>query len=147
MNTLRTRIGGVCLGLATVLVVGTLPLLSPDPAQGQAAAKGRNPARRTPPYFSKVGLSTDQREKIYSIREKYVGKVTALKKQIEDLQTQELAECETVLTEGQRKILNEQRSTAKGKGKAAAPVAENPAAEAGKATKETSKPGTGKGSN
>ena len=105
----------LCVGLA---VVGAGGLLAQEPAPS-----GANPAgpivRRVPPYFGQVGLSPQQKEAIYAIRGKYAGRMAELKRQMEQLQQQELAECESVLTPSQRAQLAERRA-ASGKGRGSA---------------------------
>jgi hypothetical protein len=63
------------------------------------------PFRRVPSYFGQVGLSIQQRSDIYVLRGRYQAEITALKQRIEDLSRQEMAECEAILTEAQRKLL------------------------------------------
>jgi len=60
--TLRARIGGVLLGLSVVGAMGILPSLAQEPAASSKQEKGGSGKgyRRTPPYFSKVGMTTEQ---------------------------------------------------------------------------------------
>ena len=118
--TLRSRVGGVLLGLAMVGAVGILPSIAQDPGQEKATSKKGQNSRRVPPYFSKVGLTSEQREKVYEIRGKYQEEISALKAKIDDLQAKELADCEGVLLDSQKKVLTDLRSTAKQSRKAAA---------------------------
>ena len=125
--TLRSRIGGMLLGVSMVGVLGILPSLAQDPAGDKPAASpkkeksaaGSKSSRRVPTLFSKVGLTDEQREKIYDIRGKHQEAIGSLKAKIDDLQAKELAECEGVLLESQKKVLTELRATAKQSKKAA----------------------------
>lgn len=117
---MRSRIHMLSFGLAAVLAAGTLPVLAQTPgnvprASAKPARKGYNPARRVPPYFGKVGLSTDQKETIYSIRGKYQEKIASLQQQIDEMRAQELSECEEVLSDSQRQLLNQERPASKRK--------------------------------
>ncbi len=119
--TLRSRVGGVLLGLSVVGAMGILPSLAQDPGQDKAAASskkeksspGGKSFRRVPANFAKVGLTDEQREKIYAIRGKHQEEITSLKAKIDTLQAQELTECESVLLESQKKVLADLRATSK----------------------------------
>ncbi len=109
--TFRSRACGMFLGLALVGTIGLLPSHAQDPAEkAEPAAKA---SRRVPAYFSKVGLTPEQREKIYGIRAKNAQKLDSLKQQIEDLQSKEMTECESVLEAPQKKLLQEFRASGK----------------------------------
>ena len=107
----RPRVRGMFLGLALVGATGILPSLAQDPSEkSEAPSKA---SRRVPAYFSKVGLTPEQREKIYGIRAKHADKIESLKKQIEDEQAKELSECEAILQDSQKKLLEEFRASGK----------------------------------
>ena len=109
--TFRSRVGGMFLGLALIGTMGLLPSLAQDPAE--KAEPASRASRRVPAYFSKVGLTPDQREKIYAIRAKNAQQIDALKHQIEDLQAKEMTECEGVLEAPQKRLLDEFRASGK----------------------------------
>jgi hypothetical protein len=73
-----------------------------------------------PTYFSKVGLTAEQKERIYSIRGKHQAEMEELKRRLEEGQSKELAECESVLNDAQKKQLEQFRATAKSRTKSAA---------------------------
>ncbi len=133
--TIRKRIGAVSLGLVAVAVLGQLPLVAQEPATSKPAAptakKKQEPSHRVPNYFGQIGLTTEQRASIYGIQAKRVEKIEALEKQIATEKAEMLAECEGVLTETQKKLLDNLR-------KAAAEPASKPAAPSKPA--ETPKP-------
>jgi hypothetical protein len=122
---LRSRVSGIFVGLALVGAVGILPSFAQDPAQEKAASKKEKGStsgkgyRRVPANFSKVGLTDEQRQKVYQIRGKYQNEITTLKSQIEDLQAKELTDCEGVLLDSQKKVLADLRATSKPSKKAA----------------------------
>lgn len=131
--TITPRLGAAGLSLVTVLMLGTWPLPAQEPARGKAVEKAdapavkRNydPARRVPDYFGQIGLTNEQRETIYKIRGKHQQQINELEKQIEALQAQMLKECESVLTDAQKQIL-EHRRRAAAEGKKAPEAAKTP---------------------
>jgi Spy/CpxP family protein refolding chaperone len=63
-----------------------------------------------PANFGKLGLSTEQKQKIYKIRKTYREQIDDLKAKIADLRRKERAEFEKVLTPEQAKKLRELRT-------------------------------------
>lgn len=111
--------------VASVLTAGAQepgkPATAPkDPKPAVAATKPGelkrkyDPARRVPPYFGQIGLNINQRESIYKIRSKHQSKMEDLEKQIAAIQSEMLTECEAVLTDTQRKLLENLRSATPG---------------------------------
>jgi Spy/CpxP family protein refolding chaperone len=93
MSRLRA---GACLLVTLFLAVGWL--WGQDPGAGKS--KGRLPL-----YWSKLGLSDEQRTKVASVRADYQAKIDALKQQIADLEKRERMELERVLTPEQKAAL------------------------------------------
>lgn len=116
--TLRSRIGGMVMGLSFVGAMGILPSLAQDPAKVNAELAAARNARRVPAYFAKVGVTPEQKEQIYSIRAKHQVTIEALKKQLDAAEGAELADCEAVLQGPQKKLLEQFRVEAKTKAKA-----------------------------
>jgi hypothetical protein len=107
---------------AAVLTLGSLPLVAQDSGTAKAEDKGETgspKARRVPQYFGQIGLTPDQRESIYKIQAKHVAKIAALEKQIADARAAMMKECEGVLSDTQKQLLEQRRKAATGKGKAA----------------------------
>ena len=75
-----------------------------------------------PNHFGQVGLTPEQRESIYKIRKAHYEKLEALRAQIAELESKSMSECEAVLTETQRKLLENLR--ANGSGRAASKAVE-----------------------
>src|SRR5262249_39445991 len=71
----------------------------------------QDPAKTTkgkgslPTYWKSIGLSDEQKTKIFSIRGEYRTKIDALRQQIVQLEKQERGELEKVLTDDQKKQL------------------------------------------
>ncbi len=113
----------VCVALAGFFLGSQVPVSSTvaqDDAKPKAAAKGEKKAPkkakgRVPAYFGQVGLSSEQKDKIYGIQGQYNEQIGALKKQINDLTSKRDAEVEAVLTDAQKKQLDELRAAAKKK--------------------------------
>jgi hypothetical protein len=102
MNHRYVLAGGLVLAL-----FGISLLSAQEPKQ--PAAKGKLPA-----YWSKLGLSADQRASAVKITGEYGAKIDALKAQIHDLEKQEKAELEKVLTDEQKKKLRDLIATKAG---------------------------------
>ena len=121
MNQLVRRLVVVAAGAAVLTVLcGRLPLIAQESKAPQTETKTKaktarrayDPARRVPPYFGQLGLSTEQREEIYKIQGKQMAKIESLEKQIEELRAQMLQDCEGVLTTPQKQVLDQRRAGA-----------------------------------
>lgn len=73
--------------------------------KGDGAKKAARSGDRLPPNYGKIGVSEEQRKKIYEIQNKFDDQIAALQKQIADLRAKEKAELEAVLTADQKKAL------------------------------------------
>jgi len=97
--------------------VGTFSLgaqeAKPSPKVGESARpvakRSADASRRVPPFFGQLGLTDEQRESIYKIRGKHQEKLDALAKQVAEVQDAMMAECEAVLEDGQRQMLEARR--------------------------------------
>lgn len=79
-------------------------------AKGEKAIEGKSAKKassgdRLPPNYAKIGLSEEQRKKIYEVQRKYDSQIDALEKQIADLKAKQTSEVEGVLTPEQQKAL------------------------------------------
>ena len=116
------------LGLSISVMTGTETLAqatakSKDTAKAPAAktsepAKAAAEFRRVPQYFGQVDLSDEQREKLYSIREKNAKKLDQLEAELAALRATILSDSEAVLTPAQRTNLNKLLGEAKAKASA-----------------------------
>lgn len=117
MNSKRSR--WMPLALMTLSVLGADLAVSTTRGQDRparlagTAEPAATSARRVPPYFGQVGLTPEQREKIYSIRARHQARIVDLKKELQDASVKEMAECEAVLTDAQREQLNQKRAARK----------------------------------
>jgi hypothetical protein len=124
----RMRAVGLGAGLTAVLLLAVAGAsLNAQEPKGKAAksdapsAKRKSdPARSVPDYFGQIGLTTEQRERIYKIQGKHQTKIDELEKQIDDIQAQSLSECEAVLTDTQKKLLAQNRKEAEARKQAKA---------------------------
>lgn len=98
------------------MVALLLGLVSMAPLLGQPTQKSteREPSqnearrfRRLPNHFGRLGLSDEQREKIYAVQVEYGQKIAALRRQIEELDHQRDEANRGVLTEEQRAKLDQ----------------------------------------
>jgi Spy/CpxP family protein refolding chaperone len=126
----RTRPIVPALAVALLLVAGSPRLFSQEPkddaakaaaAPTPAARRPADPSRRVPNHFGQVGLTPEQRESIYKIRKAHYDKIEALRAQITEAEAKSMTECEAVLTETQRKLLENLRA---GGGRATRPAVE-----------------------
>ena len=116
--TRTVRFGVLAAGAVAVMMAGTFPLgaqeAKPSPkaeSAGRPAAKRSSDAsRRVPPFFGQLGLTPEQREEIYTIRRKHQDKIDALTKQLADIQAEMLTECESVLDDTQKQMLETRRN-------------------------------------
>lgn len=60
---------------------------------------------RLPAYWGRIGLSTEQRKKIYGVQLSYRPKIQMLQKQLEELRDKQAKEMEAVLKPEQKKKL------------------------------------------
>lgn len=144
--------------LVFALIVGVplaATLRADEPASGgtqmSAAAGSANKAAksddgklhgRLPQYYSKLDVSTEQRQTIYRIQSSYAAKKTALEQQLDELKSQCSAETRAVLTADQQAKLDELVSERKSKKlKDAKSIAKGnmPASDDGKVTESAAK--------
>lgn len=112
--TIRKRTCAVALVALALLMIGRLPLAAQEPASktAPAAKKKQDPSHRVPSYFGQIGLTTEQRASIYAIQSKRHEKIEALEKQVAAEKAGMLSECEAVLSDTQRKLLENLRRVA-----------------------------------
>ena len=70
---------------------------------------------RLPANYAKIGLSEDQKKKVYDVQGKYDAQISALEKQIADLKAKESSEVEAILTDAQKKALQDANEETKKK--------------------------------
>jgi Spy/CpxP family protein refolding chaperone len=111
---IRKRTGAVALGLAAVLLMGQFPIAAQDPATTKPATgpAQKKQIRRVPDYFGQIGLTPEQKTNIYAVLNKRMDKIEALEKQIAAERAEMLTECEAVLNETQKKLLDNLRKAA-----------------------------------
>ncbi|GAC1472541.1 MAG: hypothetical protein NVSMB9_19830 [Isosphaeraceae bacterium] len=114
---LTRKLTGVIGIAATVVALLSVPLVAQEAAPGSGAegtkaasgsAKG-DLTRRVPRYYGQIGLTPEQKEAIYKIRQKHHEKLQELHKQIAQIHAEIASECEALLTDSQKKALAERR--------------------------------------
>jgi hypothetical protein len=78
-----------------------------------------DPAHRVPPGYADLGLTDQQRERIYKIQAEYHPKIQDLQKRLDKMQAERKTECEAVLTAQQKRLLGEHLHEQEQKRKAA----------------------------
>src|SRR5262249_52454864 len=86
----------VMVAVLSVLLIAGKGLLGQD-NKAQPKAKGTLPAN-----WSKLGLTDEQKQKIYSAQAEFRGKIDELEKQVADLKKQQRMAMEKVLTDAQK---------------------------------------------
>ncbi len=109
----RTRI---LVGVLAVAFFGGGWLMGDDPktTPGTKADPPKPTAHTLPQGWKALGLTDEQKKKIYAIEDDYNPKIAALQKQIDDLKSKEKADKYAVLTEEQKKRLKELRDAKDG---------------------------------
>jgi hypothetical protein len=111
--TIPNRTGALALSLFTVVLMGWLPSAAQEPSTKPAVPPAqKKQSHRVPDYFGKIALTNEQRATIYGIQDKRNEKIDALEKQIAAERAAMLAECEAVLNETQKKLLDNLRKAA-----------------------------------
>ncbi len=112
----------VLLSVVAFALLGGL-LLGDDPKKAAETKPDPTPkaTHSLPQGWKQLGLSDDQKKKIYALEDEYGPKIASLKKQIEDLQNEEKTKKYALLTDDQKKHLKEIREIKDGGGKPAEP--------------------------
>ncbi|MGA2798496.1 MAG: hypothetical protein ABSE63_13020 [Thermoguttaceae bacterium] len=105
-------------GMATIsagLTCASSPALAADGnPPPKATEKNKVSKGRLPPHYAKV-VTAEQREKIYNIQEEYRTKIEAARAQLDALLKEEKDKISAVLTEEQKKKVEEFQTAAKNK--------------------------------
>jgi hypothetical protein len=130
----RDSLLAVLIGCAGILALGSLRLDAQEPsgAKAEVAKKVYDASRRVPVFFAQIGLSKEQKEEIYKIRSKYLDKIAALEKQIDEVKAEEMRECESKLSASQKQLLDARRRASAELKKARAAAKSEPAPPAAK---------------
>jgi hypothetical protein len=101
-----TRRAILCIGVLTVVMNAPPFALPPQAADGESALQQADkPRGRLPNLFGKLGVSADQREKIYAVQAEFDPQIDELLDRVEELRAQRNSEVEAVLTDAQREQL------------------------------------------
>ncbi|HBN75975.1 MAG TPA: hypothetical protein DD473_09175 [Planctomycetaceae bacterium] len=96
--------GLITLCLCLCFVISSAPAQKMKSAAAPTTARSKN---RLPNYYGQIGLSDEQRTKIYGIQAEFRTKSEELIRQLEDMRTEETLEIQSVLTPEQRTELND----------------------------------------
>ncbi len=97
---MRKLLSGLVGALALVLVVGVIATADDK----KESTKG---GEKLPAQWGKLGLSDEQKQKIYSIEDEYKSQIDTLEKQVKELRHKEKVAMEAVLTDAQKARLKE----------------------------------------
>jgi hypothetical protein len=110
--TIRKHAGAAVLSALAVAMMGGLPLVAQETAVPKTTTPAKtkpDPSHRVPSYFGQIGLTAEQRARIYGIQAKHASKIEALEKQIAEEKAGMLSECDGVLTDVQKKLVENLR--------------------------------------
>lgn len=93
--------------LRILLVVVAMLALCGTWAEGQDKTKDAKLRGQLPANWGKIGLTDEQKQKVYRVQTDYRGKIEVLEKQIDDLKSKQLKDMENVLTDAQKARLRE----------------------------------------
>ncbi|MGD9853823.1 MAG: hypothetical protein AB7U20_02635 [Planctomycetaceae bacterium] len=100
----------VMIGLAAM---GPQSLTAQNENAGGQSSKQKELRGPLPSHFGRLGASDSQKEKLYAIQDSYEEKIAALRKQIEQLESDRDKSMEALLTPGQKLRLQELREEAR----------------------------------
>ena len=116
--TIRDRARSASFGIICVVGLASLTTSAQEPTKvgapsrstsSPAARKLDAQARRVPDFFGQIGLTPEQREDVYKVRGKHLGRIEELEAEIAKIRDQMQAECEAVLTDTQRQLFDQRR--------------------------------------
>jgi hypothetical protein len=86
----------------------------PVAAEGTKAVKENKKAARSrlPAHFGRIGLTAEQRQQMKTVNEKYSGQIKDLEAKISQLKTQREGELHSLLTEAQKKAVEDAKALA-----------------------------------
>lgn len=123
--TMKRFLGVSVLGGVLGLACGLGPMLVAQEAGKEAAKtekgekKGAKKEAKSdnqlPANYGKIGLTDEQRKKIYAIQDAHEKELKELQKKLADLRAKMQGECEAVLTTKQRELLGEINDNSKKK--------------------------------
>lgn len=113
------RFASTVVAASLALALGTQLSVESTVGQEKAASKptpakvAKKPAGRLPSHYGKLGISSEQRAKIYGVQATYKKQIADLQKQIDALKAKQNTEVQAVLTADQKKKLDEILADAK----------------------------------
>ncbi|MCA8999333.1 MAG: hypothetical protein KDA80_20230 [Planctomycetaceae bacterium] len=114
MQSLRgTFLGGMWVVAIGMLAVGVLAVAQEE-SGGMGEVLGEKERRGPlPTYYGQIGVTDDQREKLYAVQDEYEVQLEALRQQLKKVVRERDQKMEELLTPGQQLRLKELREAAK----------------------------------
>jgi hypothetical protein len=116
-NPLGAQEGGAAKSQATKGKQAAKTTPPATDSSGKSTGTGKvappDPTHRVPPGYARLGLSDQQRERIYKIQADYYPKVQDLQKRLDSLRAEREAKFEAVLTASQKKMLAQEEQEKK----------------------------------
>lgn len=138
------RLGLVSAALVAVAILSVPQLFSQDKAKTTAepakTEAKKEPKGRLPNNFGKLGLSDEQKDKVYAVQAKYAEEIARLQKQLAEVRAKVKVETEALLTADQKTklagiVAETQKKIEEAKKQDSKPAAEAPKAEPKPTTK------------
>lgn len=99
---------GSAASVGAVAATAIVPVASADvPPPPAGPNPGAEPYRRLPSNWGKLGLTAGQVERVYRVRGEYRAARQDLERRLKELKAQEDAACRAVLTDSQRRKLDQ----------------------------------------
>src|ERR1700736_3674971 len=92
----------VVLSLVAVVLMAGGTLLGANKDEPAPKSKGHLPT-----HWSKLGLTDEQKEKIYAVQSKYKDDIEKLQKELNELKKKQVGELEDILTDEQKTHLRD----------------------------------------
>ena len=96
----RVSLAASCAVVAIALLVADRGWSQGDKKDPAPKAKGQLPT-----YWKNLGLTDEQKQKVYTTRAGYAGKIDVLVQQIKELKSKEKADLEKILSDDQKATL------------------------------------------
>ncbi len=116
--TIRDRAISASFGIICAVGLASPTTSAQEPAKGGAPSRSTSTAaarkvdaqtRRVPDFFGQIGLTPEQREDVYKVRGKHLVRIEELEAEIAKIRDQMQADCEAVLTDTQRQLIDQRR--------------------------------------
>ena len=107
-------VGGMVLSQADAQAGDTNPAKPAAAKKAPAEKAAKKPAKqrgRLPNFYGQIGLSDEQRDKVYGIQQQYRDQIRDLQQKLNELKDKQTAEIDAVLTPDQLKKVEELKAS------------------------------------